>query len=449
VLQRLRRPASVSILGLVLVAGLAGPTQAWSNGPNSGNGYGTHDWIVSQALDLFDGSPPSWLEVDTALQATDDPDTQFYASNEHVFYEQGYGRGAVDRITKYFHEALVAHADGDDHKASIRFGWMAHYYGDILQPYHTNHDAVDHKTSHRDYELLVEADISAPGSMPEWAASGHTPTPVNDIRKAAIAAAAYSRGKFPALYSAFHPDESKLNGTVRDITGKVLKRASEDLADALVSIDQGVGDAPVVGSVQASVKYVYAARNEKQPVYVTVKDGAGHPLEGVRVDIDFPKASGGTTLLRRYTMADGTVTAWGDVGKSPFGAKRTVQITVTTRDVTKTASPWFMATRQLMTSTGGFKTWVNDSTVKPGQTVRVIARTRDTKGNPVADLKVTWTWTFSDGSKKTTSDDTNAHGKAHSDLAITSATPKGLVKITATTQAARKHRTTTTSFRRS
>ncbi len=446
------RPAHRSIrtlvLSLLLVAGVATPAHAWSNGPDSGNGYGTHDWIVSQAIKVFDGSPPSWLDVNAALTATDDPDKDFYASNEHVFYEQGYGRGAVDRITKYYHEALVAHAGGDDRKASIRFGWLAHYYGDILQPFHTNHAALDRKASHKAYELLVDTDTRHSTDAEAWMTGDRSPQSIADVRTTAIAAAAYSRSRYTELYREFHADESRLNTQVKAITGSLLKRASSDLADVLYSIDRGVGDAATVASVGASVKYTYAAQNSKQPVYVTVKDAGGNGLEGVRVDIDFPKASGGTTLLRRYTDANGKVTAWGDVGASPFGLKRDVKVTVTTNDVTKTATPWFMATRKLASGTAGFKTWVMDSTVKAGQTVKIISRTRDTSGRPVAKLKVTWTWTFNDGSVKTTVGTTNSKGKARTTMLITSGTPKGTVKITARTQSARVHRTSYTTFRR-
>ncbi|MBA3235146.1 MAG: hypothetical protein H0T59_04005 [Chloroflexi bacterium] len=444
------RPASRSIrtlaLSLLLVAGVATPAYGWANG--GGNGYGTHDWIVGQAIKVFDGSPPSWFDLNAALAATDDPDQDFYASNEHVFYEQGYGRGAVDRIAKYYHEALVAHAGGDDRKASIRFGWLAHYYGDILQPFHTNHAALDRKASHKAYELLVDKATGTSTMAPSWMTGDRSPRALDDVRTTAIAAAAYSRKFYAELYREFHADESRLNGRVSEITGSLLKRASSDLAAVLYSIDRGVGDAATVGSVSASVKYTYAAQNAKQPVYVTVKDAGGGPLEGVRVDIDFPKPTGGTTLLRRYTDANGTVTAWGDVGASPFGVKRDVKVTVTTNDVTRTATPWFMATRKLASGTAGFKTWVKDSTVKVGQTVKIISRTRDTSGRPVAKLKVTWTWTFNDGSVKKTVGTTNSKGKARTTMLITSGTPKGTVKITARTQSARVHRTSYTSFRR-
>ena len=110
-----------------------------------------------------------------ALLASDDPDKVFYATNEHVFNEKGYGRGAVDRITTFYHQALVAHQAGDDETASIAFGWMAHYYGDILQPYHTNYAAVDLDVSHRRYELLVDDQTSLPDQSPGWMTTDRTP----------------------------------------------------------------------------------------------------------------------------------------------------------------------------------------------------------------------------------------------------------------------------------
>ena len=228
-----------------------------------------------------------------ALLATDDPDKLFWATNEHVFNEKGHGRGAVDRISEFFHEALVAHQAGDDLTASIRFGWMAHYYGDILQPYHTNYAAVDLDDSHRRYEMLVQAVTRNPDASPEWSTANRTPEAVADVRTTAIAAAAYSRKFFPELYRLFKVDETVLTPRVGQITGFLLKRASSDLADILYSLDQGVGDAAPAASVKATIKYRYAAKNTTQTVYVTVKGEHGQPLEGIRVDIAFPKGTGG------------------------------------------------------------------------------------------------------------------------------------------------------------
>ena len=97
------------LFAVVLLAGTVTPALGWANGGNLGNAYGTHDWIVSQAVKVFGDEPPAWLDLDAALLATDDPDKLFWATNEHVFNEKGYGRGAVDRIAEFYHQALVAH----------------------------------------------------------------------------------------------------------------------------------------------------------------------------------------------------------------------------------------------------------------------------------------------------------------------------------------------------
>jgi hypothetical protein len=441
------KPIASLALSAILLAVLSGSALGWCNGGDGGNGYGTHDWIISQALKVFGGSPPAWLEVDTALLASDDPDKVFYATNEHVFNEKGYGRGAVDRITEYYHQALVAHQAGDDHTASLAFGWMAHYYGDILQPFHTNYAAIDRDVSHSRYEHLVDDLTRTEDMSPDWMTVDRSPHAVADVRTAAIAAAALSRHFYFELYREFHPNETVLTTWVQQMTGVVLKRASSDLANLLYSLDLGVGDAAPAASVSARLKYTYVGQNTTETIYVSVKDAAGNPLEGVRVDIAFPKATGGTTLIRRYTTAEGHVTAYAGIGASPIGYWRDVKVTVKTGAVTMTPTPRFKATRRLAAGSAGFKSWVNDTTVYPGQTVRVASLARSSTGHPVANIKVTWTWTFSNGSVLKTVGYTNSLGKAVTTLPITVATPKGTVHITARTQSGSVNRSSTTYFK--
>lgn len=446
--RRRRAPLASLALSVLAFAALTSPALGWSNGPNQGNGYGTHDWIVGQAVKVFGGDPPAWLDLDAALLATDDPDTQFRAGDEHVYYDKGNLRGAPDRVATFFHQALVAHQAGDDLTASIRFGWLAHFLGDILQPYHTNYAGLGLHASHVAYELLVDKQTRTADMSPAWMTPDRTPKAVADVRLTAIAAAAYSRSFFPELYSLFHADETVLNPRVSEITGLLLQRASSDLADILYSLDQGVGEAMPAGTVTASVKYRYAGWNTSEPVTVSVKDAAGRPLEGIRVDIAFPLPAGGTTLLRRYTTASGTVTTYGAVSTSPFGKRRDVVVTVTTGDVTKTSTTWFVATHRLAAGTAGFSSHVNDGTVRPGQTIRVASVAHDTKGRPAANLVVRWTWAFSNGRVIKTTGTTNALGKAVSSLPVTRSMPKGLVRITAHVQSGSVNRTSTTSFRR-
>ena len=443
-----RRPLASLALGLVLLAGMATPALGWANGGNLGNAYGTHDWIVGQAYKVFGDQPPAWFDLQTALLATDDPDKLFWATNEHVFYEKGYGRGAVDRIAEFYHQALTAHLAGDEQMASTAFGWMAHYYGDILQPYHTNYAAVHLGDSHRRYEMLVEAVTRNPDASPVWSTTDRDPKTVADVRPFAIAAAAYSRRFFPELYRLFKVDETVLAPRVSEITGFLLMRASSDLADMLYSIDEGVGEAAPVASVKSSIRWRYAAKNTTQTVYVTVKGAEGQPLEGVRVDIAFPKATGGTSLLRRYTTASGTVTAYGAIGDSPFGRRRDVVVTVKTGDVVKTAATWFVTSRRLATGSAGFKSWVSRTTAIPGQTVRIATLARDRLGRPVANVKVNTTWTFGNGQVRTTTAFTDVTGRVLTIMPITDEIPVGTVKVVARAQSGSVNRVSSTSFRR-
>jgi zinc dependent phospholipase C len=442
-----RRPFAALVFAFVLLASMATPALGWGNGGNLGNGYGTHDWIISQALKVFGDAPPAWLDVNAALLASDDPDKVFWAVNEHVFNEKGYGRGAVDRITEFYHQTLTAHLAGDDQTASIAFGWMAHYVGDILQPYHTNYAAVHLDDSHLRYENLVGKLTRSPEASPEWSTEDRSPKALADVRTSAIAAAAYSRKYFAELYSVFKVDETVLAPRVMEITGYLLKRASADLADMLYSIDQGVGEAAPAASVKTSVRWRYAAKNTTQTIYVTVKGAAGQPLEGVRVDIAFPNVTGGTRLLRRYTTRSGTVTAYAAIGASSFGTRRDLVVTVKTGDTVNTATTWFTTSRKLAARTAGFKTAVNDRTVYPGETIRVGSLARDTAGRGVPNLKVSWTLTFRNGTAVKASGYTNVLGRALTTMPITSGTPKGLVTVVARTQSGSVNRTSTTSFR--
>ncbi len=274
-----------------------------------------------------------------------------------------------------------------------------------------------------------------------------TPHAVTDVRATAIAAAAYSRSYFPELYRQFHANETVLNARVTTITGYLLKRASSDLADLLFSIDQGVDIIPAA-TVTAKVKYVYIAKNATEYVDITVKDAAGHPLEGIRVDVAFPTATGGTTLIRHYTTAAGTLTVHCDGRGEPIrsspGRQGHGRDGRRHEDGDAVVHDHPPARRWL----GRVQVMGQRLDRHPGQTLRVASLARDTKGHGIANLKVTWTLTFANGSVLKTVGYTDVNGKAVMTLPITSATPKGTVKVSAKTQAAGVTRYSTTSFKR-
>ena len=205
---------STAFVALAVMAGAfafpATPVKAWANG--GGDGYGTHDWIVDQAVKVLNGRADSWFDASVARLASDDPDTQEPASLavDHVYNGQGRRGGAIDRISYEFDQASASYARGDYHDASYHIGLLAHFYGDILQPFHTARAAIGKKTAHHKYELLVNDKTRHRGDAPSWASSRRTVSTFSNIRTEAIAAAAYSRKLFAPLYASFVKNESTL-----------------------------------------------------------------------------------------------------------------------------------------------------------------------------------------------------------------------------------------------
>ena len=295
-----RLPASLAraFIALAVTAGAfafpAAPVMAWGNG--GGDGYGTHDWIIDQALKVLDGRVDGWIDAQTARLSSDDPDTverPIADHNDHIYHDRGRRGGAIDRIASEFDFAQASYARGDYEDASYHIGLLAHFYGDILQPYHTAYAAIPLIKQHLQYETLVGALTRHPNDMPSWSSTRRTVSTFTNIRTKAVASAAYSRALFPALRREFAPDQSHLNASVRAITAKVMKRAANDLADVIWSISQGVGAQPQVGSLKVSVKWVGVKSGfAKQAVFVTARDVAGKPIEGISVDVAWPTTTG-------------------------------------------------------------------------------------------------------------------------------------------------------------
>ena len=68
------RLACVLVMVFVAALAAAGSVEAWSNGPNQGDGFGTHDWILLEAADLAGTQGAGWVNLDVALPQADDPD---------------------------------------------------------------------------------------------------------------------------------------------------------------------------------------------------------------------------------------------------------------------------------------------------------------------------------------------------------------------------------------
>lgn len=225
------RIGSILVTATLLVGAMATPALAWANGSDGPNTYGTHDWILDQAIDAA-GDDASWVNLKVALRATDDPDTKDgidHASGTwwHVYDRWGSEWGGADEAAGvWFKRTKNRLANGKRKAASRALGYLAHIVGDVAQPMHT--DSSDKEDGvHSSYESAVDTRIADYGFSydgRDGAKAGRT------VRKLARQA----HKKYGALINAY--DAHGYNTKVHRITKRQLKRAANALADLLSAL---------------------------------------------------------------------------------------------------------------------------------------------------------------------------------------------------------------------
>jgi hypothetical protein len=415
-----RMRSHVRVLGSVtllagLLAGMLGvtPVAAWNANEDD---YSTHDWLVDQAVRILDGRV-DWLDVRTAILSSDDPDADKSSVLNHS-YRDNATRGSVPQETaEHFHRAFVlvgeareAEANHDSataaakyHEASYEIGLMSHFITDVLQPFHASVLGLDDPHNyHHAYEMLVGVDgWKGKDAHPEWQPSSRSVSTISNSRAVAINAAAYSRSLFPSLMSHLEATGGRrLDDRANEITRAVLRRAAQDLANLIWSIDQQVGDAPMA-SVTLTVTHRYAGG--RVAVETKATSPAGKAIEGLVIEVTAPKAGGGTLTRSRATGPDGTALNWFDAVGSLY-RKQTITVKAVSLGVALVKTTWYMRTPSL----GSFSVRMQDYTLAKGQTARAAAVAKDGAGRPVHDILVSFRW--SDGA--TTKAYTNSDGKA-------------------------------------
>jgi hypothetical protein len=269
----MRRCVRVAIVTLMLTALVPSTAVGWCNGPAKkgvGNGYGTHDWILDQAIALA-GAEGKWVKRTTALLATDDPDTQHTAAMYHHFNEAGTSRGAPQIVSDLYHKAIVA---GDMAAASKSLGVLSHYYSDILEPFHVTSAANENLGIHLRYEYLVDDHQHKAGNVHSWITKRDA-EPVTDVRAKTVDAALYARSFFPGLLASNKASRSVTKGNTFAVTKKVMSRAVNDLADIIRGIASGSGEAAPAGSVQMALSRTSPHQNQAVGIFVVCTDAQG------------------------------------------------------------------------------------------------------------------------------------------------------------------------------
>jgi hypothetical protein len=409
-----------------MAAAPTAPASAWIGGPV---GYQTHDWVVDQAVKVLNGQANSWFDVAAAREASDDPDTDNVPGTYHVYRDTGLRGGAVHKITEHYANAVRLYQQGDYHGASVQIGLLSHYYSDILQPYHSAYEGIVETASHRNYEVTVSLQTQDANDRPDWSSSRRTVSAISNVRSEAIAAAAYSRGFFAELDPLVDAHPTSLTTRMSQITGALLKRAANDLADIIYSISRGVGVAPAVDRLATSVKWVYPSQSEPyQGVHVTATDAAGRPIEGLEIRFTIPVPLGSTTTELRYTDATGFARWSGKVAASPYLVRQTATARATTNGHTETGSTWWATTPVLADGHAGFVSSVDNGYPVVDQYVTVRTTAHDTAGRPAVGLVVDWTWDYN-GTEVVTTGVTNSQGVATSKRKVEPGHPFERVRV--------------------
>jgi len=439
-----RRPVTF-ILAVVLAFFSVVPSAfAWGNGGDDGNGYGTHDWLLDQAIHLV-GQDASWVDASVALLATDDPDS---LPNDigHVFHDEGLYGGVPQRVADLYYQACTAYAGGDRVEASRLLGLLSHYYADILNPFHSADAARSWGSYHLPYEHAVSLETDRPGENGGWVAQVAR-RPLVDVRAETAAAARFSRAKFATLIGALKPTHEIDIGqpTVNAVTRQVLSRAANDLADIVQGIPSARGLAKVPATMKLTLSRRYPTPALMICAYAACTDAAGKPIEGAAVTFKWPGVAGSVVNAVAYTGPTGIAHNWRKLGGTPLGVRSTVRAVAASSGSAVTKSTWFVRSVVLGTGSAGLRATVSDTTPKRESTVTVRAFAHDRSGKDVASLPVTFTWRFRN-STVTRTVLTNGAGVARVFVNIGSCTPGYRVRVTVKAPSAGAVRSVTTSF---
>ncbi len=237
-----RRTIRVALtLCLLLPLGLVNqaPVRASSNGQTGRpNSYGTHDWILDQAIRALKrrNNTVNWVKLDVALWATDDPDTHDgieYASSPywHVYDVHGdrYGN-APEAIKVWFKKAAKQLASDHRKKASRSLGILAHLLGDLANPMHTDQTNREDPI-HSSYEEAVDSRSGRRDGIYKFHFDGRDPGKPGGKAKHV---ASVSHRYYTRLVRSY--DRNGYSPRVRRITKRQLNRGANSVADVAASI---------------------------------------------------------------------------------------------------------------------------------------------------------------------------------------------------------------------
>lgn len=330
----------IAVLGLIALPASA---LAWGNGGNEGNGFGSHDWILYEAMRMA-GSDASWIHKKTALRATDNPDKTGVSRIYHSYQERNSARGAPYMVSRQYYLAKSAYRRGDYKAASYYLGLLSHYYSDITQPYHTTKAGASSRNKyHRRYELAVGVYQREPGARRYWITPRGRRN-VTDVRASTAAAGDFARTRYSTLHSAFKSSGQVKRGTTNRITREMMSRSTNDLADIIRSIKMSGGESQLPTSISTRITRTRPRQNQSIGVVATAFDANGRPVPGVRMKTVWHLSTGNKTLTT-FTSDQGVAQRYLNIGSTAVGRRTPVTIYISIGSHTRVFTEYFTPTR--------------------------------------------------------------------------------------------------------
>ncbi len=385
------RRSIVLFIAAAFVVCAPSPALAWMNGPEP-DGFGTHDWILYEALRI---AQPSWVDTQAALLVTDDPDSVYGEADRpnHSYLASGAYRGAPDVVATLYEQAIDAHRRGDFLAASRHLGVLSHYYADMAVPFHTRLGPQD-LALHALYEAEVDRLLSEPGANSHWVNPWRR-APILDVRASTVDIALASRAMYPTLE--LHYRMGAMNAMTELITRTMLNRAVNDLADIIQTIPTGLGVSDRL-TVSTSVSHRYPAAARTIRATARCYDSSGLPVEAAKIEFRWNYADGSDSV-HTYTDAAGEAKVAADPARLKVGRRVSVsahQVRTTpgasasTVIASSAGSTWFVPTDEI----GYVRTTVSDAYPARGTVVKAETTVLSRDGKPMAELPVTFNWHY-------------------------------------------------------
>jgi hypothetical protein len=217
----------------------------WANGPQYGEGFGTHDWVLYHANQSARQQGYNWVDWPTAQSATDDPDMVLRDFYYHVYDRTGDPYGdSPKRVAALYRQAVSELRGGDRIAASRSLGLLSHYLSDTANPLHTDQSPGETKM-HSRYEDALDDQTGSPEADAALL-EPHVSMPARDPAALTVQLATDAHANYDALVSGYNASGN--SPEVRAITARSLNAAVGGVADTIAGIGVDAGEERGAGS---------------------------------------------------------------------------------------------------------------------------------------------------------------------------------------------------------